>query len=136
MFDYQMFAEDTGTNLNTTATMPDEIKTYYDDYLIDCSLPKLVHDQFGQKRPIPAGRGKTIEFRKVSPLPVSTTPLTEGVTPEGQKLTISGIDKEMVGEMAARIRRIRKPEPYKGKGIKYENEVIRRKAGKSGAKGK
>ena len=38
--------------------------------------------------------------------------------------------------MAARIRRIRKPEPYKGKGIKYENEVIRRKAGKSGAKGK
>lgn len=55
---------------------------------------------------------------------------------EGQKLTISGIDKEMVGEMAARIRRIRKPEPYKGKGIKYENEVIRRKAGKSGAKGK
>jgi len=55
---------------------------------------------------------------------------------EGQKLTISGIDKELVGEMAARIRRIRKPEPYKGKGIKYENEVIRRKAGKSGAKGK
>ena len=55
---------------------------------------------------------------------------------EGQKLTISGIDKEMVGEMAARIRRIRKPEPYKGKGIKYENEIIRRKAGKSGAKGK
>jgi large subunit ribosomal protein L6 len=55
---------------------------------------------------------------------------------EGQKLTLSGIDKELVGEMAARIRRIRKPEPYKGKGIKYENETIRRKAGKSGAKGK
>ncbi len=55
---------------------------------------------------------------------------------EGQKLTISGIDKELVGETAARIRRIRKPEPYKGKGIKYETETIRRKAGKSGAKGK
>lgn len=55
---------------------------------------------------------------------------------EGQKLTISGIDKELVGEMAARIRRLRKPEPYKGKGIRYENEVVRRKAGKSGAKGK
>jgi large subunit ribosomal protein L6 len=53
---------------------------------------------------------------------------------EGQKLTISGIDKELVGEMAARIRRLRKPEPYKGKGIKYENEQIRRKAGKSGSK--
>lgn len=55
---------------------------------------------------------------------------------EGQKLTISGADKELVGEMAARIRRIRKPEPYKGKGIKYETETIRRKAGKSGGKGK
>lgn len=85
-FDYQLFA------INTTETMPDEIKTYYDDYLIDCSSPKLVHDQFGQKRPIPAGRGKTIEFRKVSPLPVSTTPLTEGVTPESQKLTISTVE--------------------------------------------
>ncbi len=54
---------------------------------------------------------------------------------EGQKLTLSGIDKVLVGEMAARIRRLRKPEPYKGKGIKYENEIIRRKAGKSGGKG-
>ena len=85
-FDYQLFA------INTTETMPDEIKNYYDYYLIDCSSPKLVHDQFGQKRPIPAGRGKTIEFRKVSPLPVSTTPLTEGVTPESQKLTISTVE--------------------------------------------
>ena len=55
---------------------------------------------------------------------------------EGNKLTISGIDKELVGEYAARIRRVRKPEPYKGQGIKYENEIIRRKAGKSGGKGK
>lgn len=54
---------------------------------------------------------------------------------EGQVLTISGIDKEQVGEIAARIRRIRKPEPYKGKGVKFVGEVIRRKSGKSaGAK--
>lgn len=53
---------------------------------------------------------------------------------EGQVLTLSGIDKELVGETAARIRRIRKPEPYKGKGIKYVNEIIRRKVGKSGGK--
>ena len=53
---------------------------------------------------------------------------------EGQKLTISGIDKVLVGEVAARIRRLRKPEPYKGKGIKYNNERIRRKVGKSGTK--
>lgn len=55
---------------------------------------------------------------------------------EGTKLTISGIDKELVGEFAARVRRVREPEPYKDKGIKYENEIIRRKAGKSGGKGK
>ena len=55
---------------------------------------------------------------------------------EGTKLTISGMDKELVGEFAARVRRVREPEPYKGKGIKYENEIIRRKAGKSGGIGK
>jgi len=53
---------------------------------------------------------------------------------EGQKLTLSGIDKELVGETAAKIRKLRKPEPYKGKGIKYETETIRRKVGKSGGK--
>lgn len=53
---------------------------------------------------------------------------------EGQKLTISGVSKEQVGELAARIRRLRKPEPYKGKGIRYENEQVRRKVGKSGGK--
>ena len=53
---------------------------------------------------------------------------------EGNKLTLSGIDKQLLGETAARIRRVRPPEPFKGKGIKYENEVIRRKAGKSGGK--
>ena len=53
---------------------------------------------------------------------------------EGTKLTISGIDKELVGEFAARVRRVREPEPYKGKGIKYADEVIRRKVGKTGAK--
>ena len=51
---------------------------------------------------------------------------------EGAKLTISGVDKQLVGEIAARIRRIRPPEPYKGKGVKYVDEHIRRKAGKSG----
>ena len=53
---------------------------------------------------------------------------------DGNKLTLTGIDKVLVGETAARIRRVRPPEPFKGKGIKYENEVIRRKAGKSGGK--
>ncbi|MBI4812511.1 50S ribosomal protein L6 [Candidatus Falkowbacteria bacterium] len=54
---------------------------------------------------------------------------------EGNIITISGIDKQKVGEVAAQIRRFRKPEPYKGKGIKYASEIIRRKAGKTAAKG-
>ena len=64
-------------------------------------------------------------------------PILEGltITVEGNnKLTVSGIDKEKVGQTCAEIRSFRKPEPYKGKGIKYENEVVRRKVGKSGAK--
>lgn len=53
---------------------------------------------------------------------------------EKNKIILSGIDKQAVGELAAVIRRVRPPEPYKGKGIKYENEQIRRKSGKSGGK--
>lgn len=62
--------------------------------------------------------------------------LPEGIdaTVEKNVLTITGIDKQLVGETAARIRRIKPPEPYKGKGIKYSTEVIRRKAGKTAAK--
>jgi large subunit ribosomal protein L6 len=55
---------------------------------------------------------------------------------QGNAITISGADKQLVGEVAARIRRVRPPEPYKGKGIKYAEEVVRRKAGKAGAKKK
>ena len=50
------------------------------------------------------------------------------------KFTVVGIDKQQVGEVAANIRKLRKPEPYKGKGVRYENEVVRRKAGKAGKK--
>ena len=59
--------------------------------------------------------------------------LTVVATPEG-KVTISGIDKQLVGEFCSQIRKLRKPEPYKGKGIRYDNEVIRRKVGKTGVK--
>jgi len=52
------------------------------------------------------------------------------ITAEGNVITVSGIDKQLVGETAAQIRKVRKPEPYKGKGIKYTDEVVRRKVGK------
>ena len=53
----------------------------------------------------------------------------------GRVITITGIDKELVGQMAAEIRRLRPPEPYKGKGIRYRGELVRRKAGKTGKVG-
>jgi large subunit ribosomal protein L6 len=56
------------------------------------------------------------------------------VVPDPQTIKISGIDKELVGQTAADIRAWRKPEPYKGKGIRYEGEYVRRKVGKAGAK--
>lgn len=86
---------DGNTNVTTqTGTGQDlsgEMKTYYSDYLIDLAEPELVHDQFGQKHPIPKNGGKTIEFRKYDPLPKALTPLTEGVTPNGQKLSMGVI---------------------------------------------
>lgn len=82
-----------------------------------------------------AVKGNMVELQVGFSHPVLVD-LPEGIkaSADGQVLTLSGIDKELVGETAARIRRIRKPEPYKGKGIKYVNEVIRRKVGKSGGK--
>ncbi len=61
----------------------------------------------------------------------------DGIDPatKATKISVSGIDKQLVGEVAAQIRRVRKPEPYKGKGIRYAGEAIRRKAGKAGKVG-
>ena len=56
--------------------------------------------------------------------------------PAPNRIVVSGINKEAVGALAAKIRSFREPEPYKGKGIKYEGEVVRRKVGKAGGKGK
>ena len=90
-YNLQLFA-DPKTNVTTSSGLTEEMKTYYSDYLIDNAIPKLVHDQFGQKHPIPKDSGKTIEFRKYSPLPKLTEPITEGVTPDGQSLTMSTVE--------------------------------------------
>ena len=72
-----------------------ENKTFYDMTLIDEASPELVHDQFAQKRPIPANGGKKIEFRKFASLPKALTPLTEGVTPDGKNLNVETIEAEV-----------------------------------------
>ena len=83
-FDLQLFAESDGSTTtatlpNTTATMSNEMKTFYEKRLIDQAEPRLVHDQFADYYPIPMGGGKTIEFRKYDSLPKAMTPLEEGV---------------------------------------------------------
>lgn len=96
----QLFANHVNvTTDNGTASpyndLSPEMKTFYDMLLIDEAQASLVHDQFGQKRPIPQGSGKTIEFRKFAPLAKALTPLTEGVTPDGSNLTVTAITAEV-----------------------------------------
>ncbi|MEA2640547.1 MAG: large subunit ribosomal protein [Chloroflexota bacterium] len=81
--------------------------------------------QAGQGLSISVGFSHPVNF----PAPPGIT-----LTVEGPRVIVGGIDKQQVGEIAAQIRRIRPPEPYKGKGIRYDGEQVRRKAGKAGGK--
>lgn len=78
-------------NETREATLSNDMRIYYKVFLCDNANENLVHDQFGQKHPIPKGNGKTIEFRKYSPLPKATKPLSEGVTPDGQELKVTTV---------------------------------------------
>lgn len=79
------------TSHTTGNDLSPEMKTFYDKNLIRLAEPYLVHDRFGQEKPIPRGNGKTIEFRRFSKLPKALTPLTEGVTPDGQALNVTAL---------------------------------------------
>ena len=89
-----MSTETKTLNLNTntmSGNLKVEDKTFYDRTLIHLAKPNLIHGQFGQKRNIPANGGTNIEFRKFAPLGKATTPLVEGVTPDGQNLDVSTV---------------------------------------------
>lgn len=88
MLNLQMF---NNTNKTTDGDLSVEMKTYYSDYLIDNAEPELIHDQFAQVVNIPQGSGKTVEFRKYTPLMKALTPITEGVTPDGNKLKVTNL---------------------------------------------
>ena len=79
----------TTTQTTGLSALSAEMKTYYEKRLLDLAEPKLVHNQFGDKYPIPKGGGKTIEFRKYDSLGKATTPITEGVTPDGNNLNVT-----------------------------------------------
>ena len=83
---------DANTQVTTQQSLTEEMKTFYSDYLIDAAEPELVHDQFAQKHPIPANGGKTIQFRRFAPLGKALTALTEGVTPDGQSLSMTTVE--------------------------------------------
>jgi len=79
-------------------------------------------------------KGKDLEFALGFSHPVTITP-PEGITFRVEaptRFVVEGIDKQLVGEVSARIRKLRKPDPYKGKGVRYQGEQIRRKVGKAG----
>lgn len=89
------FFANPNTQTTTSSGLTDEMKTFYSDYLVELVEPKLVHDQFADKKDIPKNSGKTIEFRKYSPLAKALTPIQEGVTPDGNTLTMSVITSEI-----------------------------------------
>ena len=88
----QLFAT---TMTTETGSLSAEMKTFYEKRLLDQAEPLLVHNQFGDKYPIPANNGKKIEFRKYSALPKALTALTEGVTPAGNSLTVTTITSDL-----------------------------------------
>lgn len=88
----QLFGPTQTTQLNQPGNdLSPEMKTFYNKRLIDNAEPNLVYDQFGTKYPIPKNGGKTIEMRRYSPLKKALKPLTEGVTPQGNKLNVTAL---------------------------------------------
>lgn len=79
------------TNTTGSAYLTPEMKTYYDTELLENAKANLVHTRFGKKQPLPANNGKSIEWRKMTSFAKATTPLTEGVTPDGNTLEITAV---------------------------------------------
>lgn len=92
----QLFATNTTESVNAGNDLSAEMKTYYEKRLIDLAEPKLVHDQFGDKYPIPVGGGKSIEFRRYDSLEKAVKPITEGVTPAGNNLNVTSLTETVM----------------------------------------
>lgn len=109
-----------GTYASHLANMIKGVETPY--------TKKLILEGVGYKSEV---KGKEFHFALGFSHPV-IVPIPEGLTATAEKnnITITGIDKELVGSFTASVRALKKPEPYKGKGMRYEDEVIRRKQGK------
>ena len=91
----QLFATQTTTLATPGNDLSPEMKTFYEKVLLAKAGPKLVHGQFGEKKPIPEHGGKKIEFRMFTPIVKDTTPIVEGITPEGDNLDVSKVEAEI-----------------------------------------
>lgn len=91
----QLFAEEPNIMTTGTPELSPEMKTFYNKALLESATPHLVHEQFGQKKPIPKGQGKKVEFRRPEQLPKLTEPLEEGFTPKAQTLKITAVTAEV-----------------------------------------
>ena len=80
------------TTTQTTANQTLEVKEYYNRTLLSRLIPTLVFDKFAQKKPVPKNNGKTVEFRRFKSLAAATTPLTEGVTPDGNSFQVEKVN--------------------------------------------
>lgn len=108
------------------------VKGVSDGYKIDLELVGVGYKATNDKNVLDLSLGFSHNILFVIPKELSVKTLTEkGKNP---LITLEGIDKQLIGQVAAKLRSIRKPEPYKGKGVKYVNEVLRRKAGKAAGK--
>ena len=87
-------------------------------------------------RVLPRGRGLELQVGFSHTVPIPAVDGIDFEVPDATTIVINGIDKELVGQVAAEIRRVRPPEPYKGKGIRYQDEYVRRKSGKTGVVGR
>ncbi len=92
MMNLRLFDTSVAGNTTLSDGMSVEMKTFYDRNLLENAEPALVHDQWAQERDIPKNSGKTIEFRRYEALPKVTEPLTEGVTPEGQTMSVTSLE--------------------------------------------
>ena len=95
LYDLQLFAGEANTQTTGHGGLSAEMKTYYGMELLENAKPQLVHNQFAATKPLPAGGGKTVEWRKFGSFDKALTPLTEGVTPDGSGISVSYITKEL-----------------------------------------
>lgn len=95
LYDLQLFAGEANTQTTGHSGLSAEMKTYYGMELLENAKPQLVHNQFAATKPLPAGGGKLVEWRKFGSFDKALTPLTEGVTPDGSGISVSYITKEL-----------------------------------------